>query len=176
MAARSQVRWGSLVIAAVAGTCMALAGCSTSTTTNTPSTGLPSGAVTVPPTPAAGAGAGSVGKLTGNFCNDFKNIGTNFQLPASAQSSTSAAESQGVKYLNKLNAYFTGLAKEAPKQVANDLRTIAADFQSTSSAISSKNLSSLPKIEQKLQNLTTNGATGTAFRNLIGYLVTKCHG
>jgi hypothetical protein len=175
MAARSQARWGALVITAVAGTCVALAGCSTSTTTNTPSTGLPSGAVTVPPTPVAG-GAGSVGKLTGNFCNDFKNIGTNFQLPASAQSSTSAARRQGVRYLNKLNAYFTGLAKEAPAQVANDLRTIAADFGSTSSAISSKSLSSLPKIEQKLQNLTTNGATGTAFRNLIGYLVTKCHG
>jgi hypothetical protein len=159
------------------GTCVALASCSSSTTTgaNSPSTSLPSGAVTVPPTPT-GVAAGSVGKLTGNFCNDFKSIGTNFQLPASAQSSTSAAQTQGVRYLNKLDAYFTGLAKEAPPQVANDLRTIAADFQSTSSAISSKSLNSLPKIEQKLQNLTTNGATGTAFRNLIGYLVTKCHG
>jgi hypothetical protein len=164
-----------LVIAAVAGTCVALAGCSSTTTSggNRQPTGLPSGAVTVPPTPAGG-GAGSVGKLTGNFCTDLKSIGTNFQLPASAQSSASAAQAQGVRYLNKLNAYFTGLAKEAPPQVAKDLRTIAADFQATSSAISSNSLNSPSKIEQQLQNVTTNGATGTAFRNLIGYLITKC--
>ena len=177
MAARSQARWGSLVIAAVAGTCVALAGCSSTTSTgaNTPSTSLPSGAVTVPPAPP-GNGVTGLPKLTGNFCTDLKDIGTNFQLPASAQSSVKAARKQGVQYLSKLNAYFTGLEKEAPPQVANDLRTIAADLQSTASSISTKSLNSLPKIEQRLQNLTTNGATGTAFRNLIGYLVTKCHG
>jgi hypothetical protein len=175
MAARSQARWGALVIAAMAGTCVALAGCSTSTTTNTPSTSLPSGAVTVPPTPVAG-GAGSVGKLTGNFCNDFKNIGTTFQLPASAQSSGSAARKQGLKYLNKLQAYFAGLAGEAPHQVSNDLRTIAANLQQAVSAAASKSPGSLSKAGQQLQNLTTNGATGNAFRNLIGYVVTKCHG
>jgi hypothetical protein len=129
--------------------------------------------VTVPPTPAGG-GAGGVGKLTGHFCTDFRNIGTTFQVPASAQGSSSAAQKQGLQYLNKLNAYFTGLEKEAPPQVANDVRTIAADLQSTASAVSSKSLSSLSKIEQQLQKLTTSGATGTAFRNLIGYLVTKC--
>jgi hypothetical protein len=173
VAGRSQARWGSLVVA-VAGTCVALAGCSgSSTSANNPSVSLPSGAVTVPPTPVAG-GAGSVGKLTGNFCNDFRNIGTSFQLPASAQGSGSAAERQGLHYLNKLQAYFTGLAGEAPHQVSSDLRTIAADLQRTVAAVSSKNLSSLQKADQQLQSLTTNGATGNAFRNLVGYVVTKC--
>jgi hypothetical protein len=130
--------------------------------------------VTVPPTPQAGPAAGSIGKLTGNFCNDFKTIGTNFQLPASAQSSVSTAQHQGVQYLNKLKAYFTGLAKEAPPSVSKDLRTIAAEYQSISAAITSKSLNSLSKIEQQVQNLTTNGASGTAFRSLIAYLVTKC--
>jgi hypothetical protein len=173
MAGRSHVQWGSFVIAAVAGTCVALAGCSSSTSTNPPSVSLPSGAVTVPPTPAGG-GAGSVGKLTGKFCTDFRNIGTNFQLPASAQGGLSAAQKQGLQYLNKLNAYFAGLEKEAPAQVSKDVRTIAADLQATASAISSKSRGSLSKIQQRLQNLTTSGATGTAFRNLLGYLVSKC--
>jgi hypothetical protein len=174
MTARSRARWGSAVIAAVAGTCLALTGCSSSPSSTPTSTGLPSGAVTVPPTPQAGSASPTVGKLTGNFCNDFRNIGTNFQLPASAQGSVSAAQHQGVQYLNKLEAYFNGLAAEAPAKVAKDLRTIAADFQATASAITSKSLSSLTKIEQQVQNLTTNGASGTAFRNLIAYLVTKC--
>jgi hypothetical protein len=174
MTARSRGRWGSAVIAAVAGTCLALTGCSNGSSSNPPSTNLPTGAVTVPPTPQAGAASPAVGKLTGNFCNDFRNIGTNFQLPASAQGSVSAAQHQGVRYLNKLEAYFSGLAAEAPKPVAKELRTIAADFQSTAAAITSKSLSSLSKIDQQVQNLTTNGASGTAFRNLIAYLVTKC--
>jgi hypothetical protein len=174
MAARSRVRWRSLVIAAVAGTCVTLAGCSSgpaSSDSSPPASG-PSAAATAVPSPVPGGAP--IGKLTGNFCNDFKRIGTNFQLPASAQGSLGAAQQTGVRYLNELEAYFTGLAKEAPPQVANDLHTIAADFQSTASAISSKSLSSLSKIETKLQNLTTNGASGAAFRNLISYLVTKC--
>ena len=174
MLGRSQARWGSLVVAAVAGTCVALAGCSgSSTSANTPSVSLPSGAVTVPPTPAPGA-TGSVGKLTGNFCNDFRNIGTSFQLPASAQGSASAAQKQGLHYINKLQAYFSGLAGEAPHQVSSDLRIIAADLQRTAAAVSSTNISSLQKAAQQLQSLTTSGATGNAFRNLVGYVVTKC--
>jgi hypothetical protein len=173
MAAQSRARWGSAVIAAVAGTCLALAGCSSSST-STPSVSLPSNAVTTAPAPQEGSAAGGVGKLTGKFCNDFKNIGTNFQLPASAQGSVGAAQHQGVQYLNKLGAYFNGLAREAPPQVSKDLTTIAADFQSTASAITSKSLNSMSKIDQQLSNLTTNGASGTAFRNLISYLVTKC--
>jgi hypothetical protein len=174
----SRARWGSLAIAAVAGTCLALTGCSSSpsspsNSSTAPSTSLPSGAVTTAPTAQAG-GAASVGKLTGNFCNDVRSIGTSFQLPASAQGSVSAAQQQGVKYLDKLKAYFTGLAGEAPPQVSKDLRTIAADFQSTASAITSKSLSSAAKIDKQLQNLTSNGASGTAFRNLVSYLVTKC--
>jgi len=154
---------------------VALAGCSgSSTSANPPSVSLPSGAVTVPPTPAAGGGAGSVGNLTGNFCNDFRNIGTSFQLPASAEGSGSAAQRQGLHYLNKLQAYFAGLAHEAPHQVSSDLSIIAAYLQRTEAAVSSKNLSSLQKAAQQLQSLTTNGATGNAFRNLIGYVVTKC--
>ena len=163
-------RWAALVISAVAGACMTFASCSSSSSTSgSLPTSLPSGAATVPSGPAAGS-SGSFGKLTGNFCTDVKSMGNNVRPPADATGNPTATK----QYLNQAKTYFNGLAFEAPKQVAASLHVIAAQVRALASAASSGNDSSLTKIGQKLQSLTTNGATGNAFRNLIDYMLRKC--
>jgi hypothetical protein len=134
---------------------------------------LPSGAVTVPPTPTGGTPPG-VGKLTGNFCTDVRGIATSAALPADAQGSLSAAKQHGVQYLNRVKAYFDGLAGEAPSKLKNPLRTIGGSFQTLAAGIATGKYNSVPQIEQQLQSLTTNGASGSAFRKLLAYMVLKC--
>jgi len=168
MAARGRARRWAAVIAVLAGLCAA--GCSGSSSSSSP-TALPSGAVTVPP---AGSASGSIGKLTGHFCTDVQKIGASARLPADAQGSLSAAKQHGVPYLGQLRAYFNGLAGEAPAKLKSSLRTIAATVQQLAAAVSAGNYSSPAKIEQQLQSLSTNGPSGTAFRNLLAYMVTKC--
>ena len=163
-------RWAALVISAVAGACVTLASCSSSSSSpGSLPTSLPSGAVTAPSGPAAGS-SGSFGTLTGNFCGDVRSMGNNIRPPANATGNSTATK----RYLNQAKTYFSGLAAEAPKQVAASLHTIAAQVRALASAASSGNDSSLTKVGQKLQSLTTNGATGNAFRNLIDYMVRKC--
>ena len=126
---------------------------------------LPSDAVTVPSGPAGGS-SGSFGTLTGNFCTDVRAIGNNIRPPAGATGSSTAAK----RYLNQAKSYFSGLAAEAPKQVAGALHSVAAELQALAAAVSSGNNDSLTKVGQNLQSLTT----GNAFRNLIDYMVRKC--
>src|SRR5260370_839918 len=163
-------RWAALVISVVAGACVTLASCSSSSgRSGSPPVSLPSGAVTVPRGPAGGS-SGSFGTLTGNFCTDVRAIGNNIRPPAGATGSSTAAK----RYLNQANTYFSGLAAEAPKQVAGALHSVAAELQALAAAVSSGNNNSLTKVGQKLQSLTTTGATGNAFRNLIDYMGRKC--
>jgi hypothetical protein len=174
---QASARWAALAVAGVA--VVALAGCRSGSSGN--STGSASGqpnipVSTAPPTNNATSpgSSGSPGKLTGNFCTDIKNIGNDMQVPTNAEGSLSNLQTNGVKYLAKVQKEFTGLAAEAPPAVAKELRTIATDYQSIASAIASKNLGSLQKLEKQMAALTTKGAAGNAFRALISYMVTKC--
>jgi len=160
---------GALVISVVASGCVLLAGCGGSSSSGSPPVSLPSGAATVPSGPAAGS-SGSFGTLTGNFCTDVRSMGNSIRPPANATGNSTATK----KYLSHAKTYFSGLAAEAPKQVAGSLHTIAAQLQVLVAAASNGNDSSLTKVSQKLQSLTTNGTTGNAFRNLIDYMVRKC--
>ena len=103
--------------AAVILTCAALAGCGAASGSPGNSTNTAAPTTSSPPTRSsspASNGAASGGKLTGNFCTDFNNIGTNIQIPASAQGSLSALQRHAVPYLNRIASYFDGLAAEAP--------------------------------------------------------------
>lgn len=162
-------RWAALVISVVAGACVTLASCSSSSTSSGgPPVSLPSGAVTVPSGPAGGS-SGGFGTLTGNFCTDVRSI-SNIHPPAGATANSTAAK----RYLNQAKTYFGGLAAEAPKQVAGSLHSIAAYLQVLAATISSGNNDSLSKVSKKLQSFTTNGTTGSAFRNLIDYMLRDC--
>jgi hypothetical protein len=158
-------RRAALAITVVASACVALAGCGSGSGGSAPSS--PSAAA--PSAPAAAAG--SVGKLTGNFCTDLKNIGTSIKLPADAQDSVGAAKQKGVRYLDQVGKYFSGLSAEAPPQVASSLSTLASEFQTLAGAVSSGAYDSVSKIDQQLQSLITSGG---AFSKLISYVATKC--
>ena len=160
-------RWAALVISAVAGACVTLASCSSSSSSSgSPPVSVPSGVATVPSGPAAGS-SGGFAKLTGNFCTDVRSMGNNIRPPANATGNSTATK----HYLSQAKTYFSGLAAEAPKQVAGSLHAIATRLQALAAAASSGNDSSLTK---KLQSLTTNGTTGNAFRNLLDYMVRNC--
>ncbi len=169
MSAQSSARWGALVIAVVAGTCVTLTGCGGGSSASSPSTPASAG----PSVPAADTPGNAV-KLTGNFCTDVKNIGTNIRVPANATGSLSAVRQHGVPYLNQAAAYFNALATEAPAQAGKWLRILAADYQAMAGSIASGNVSSLPKIEQQMVSILTKGAGATALRQLLAYMVTKC--
>jgi hypothetical protein len=167
-------RRAALVVSVVAGACVALAGCSGSSTS---SGGSASGGVNIPAgsntsSPAA-APSGSAA-LSGKFCTDFRNVAEQVRLPANATSSQSDLRKYGVPDLNKMAAYFDGLAAEAPAKPAQSLRVIAADYKALAASISSGNTGSLSKAVSQMENLTTNGASGNAFRQLIAYMVTQC--
>ena len=169
----SAPRVAALLITAVAGTCVTLAGCSSGASTGSSGSlpvALPTAVVTsVPPAPLS-----SVLKLTGNFCADFRNLGRNISVPANAQGSLSAFKKHGTVYLNQVAAYFNGLAAEAP-QAGKALRIIAADYSAMASSIASGNLASLSKIDRQLASLATTGTSGAAFRQLVDYMVRNCH-
>jgi hypothetical protein len=169
-------RWAALTVAVVAGGCMTLAGCGGSSggPGNSGATSPSAAATTASPAGTSSGTSGGGAKLSGNFCTDFKNIGQNIKVPASATGSLTALEHNGVRYLDQAAAYFNGLAGEAPPQAGKELRIIASDYHVMAASISSGNYGSLPKIEQQMVSLTTKGAAGTAFRNLITYMVTKC--
>jgi hypothetical protein len=171
MPASRPARWALPGTAAVILACAALAGCgggsgSAANSTNAaPSTGSSS---------PAGHAAASGGKLTGNFCTDFNNIGTNIQIPANAQGSLSALRQHGAPYLAKVASYFDGLAAEASPQAGQELRVLASDYRAIAQSISSGSAQSLSKLEGEIVALTTKGATGSAFRQLLTYVATKC--
>ncbi len=171
----AQQRAAALVISVVAGTCVLLSGCggSSSSSGGSPANSTNGSAAGGPMMPVGGTSGTGV-KLTGHFCTDFKNIGQNIKVPANATGSLTNLKQHGVQYLDQAAAYFNKLAAEAPPQAGKELRVIASDYQAMAASISSGNIGSLSKIEQRMVSLTTKGAAGSAFRQLIAYMVTKC--
>jgi hypothetical protein len=168
MPATRPARWALPGTAAVILTCAALAGCGGG------SGGSPGASSSTGPSSPAGTSSASAGKLTGNFCTDFNNIGTNIQMPADAQGSLSALQRNGAPYLEKVASYFNGLAAEASPQAGQELRILASDYHAMAASISGGNIQSLTKLEQQIVSLTTKGASGSAFRQLLTYVATKC--
>ncbi len=157
--------------AALVLSCAALAGCGGS--------GGPAQSVaSTPPSGGSSSSAGNAsantGKLTGNFCNDFKNIGKNIPIPAADTGSLSTMMQHDGKYLRQVAAYYDKLASEAPAQAGHEIQLIASAYRELASSITSTSSGSLTKVEQKITTLTTSGAAGNAFRQLIVYVSTKC--
>ena len=176
-------RRAALIVSVVAGVCVTLAGCSGSSSSSGGTSGSsgsggsasggpnqPAGLSTSPP--ASGVPGSS--QLTGKFCDDFKSVGAHVTLPANATGSLSDLQKHGVPAINQVVTYFDGLAAEAPAKPAQALRVIAADYKALATSISSGNAGSVSKAVSQMQNLTTNGSSGNAFRELIAYMVTKC--
>lgn len=156
----------ALVITVVASGCVLLAGCGGGS-------GTPGGSAAGSLKTASSDPSTSGPKLTGNFCIDFKNIGQSVKLPAD-KGSLSSMQQQGVQYLVHAATYFNGLAQEAPAQAGKELRLIAGDYQAIAESVYRSNMGSLSKIEKQMESLTSNGAAGDAFRQMVTYVTTKC--
>ena len=159
MRARSTAGWAVPAAAALALSCAALAGCGTASGSS----------------PAAAGGASAnTGKLTGHFCTDLKNIGTNLPIPASAPGSITALEQHDGRYLRQVAAYYSKLAAEAPPQVGQDIDRIGAAYQQLASSIAKGGSQSLSQLERQITSLATSGAASKAFKQLIMYVTTQC--
>ena len=174
MPAFGNARWGALVTVTLAGACLTLAGCGGSSSSSGSAAGGPNIPLSSVSPASAGGTSGTAGKLTGNFCADFKNIGTNIKVPANAQGSLSAFKQYGAPYLREVAAYFNGLAGESSPQAGKWLHIIATDYQALAGSVASGNLSSVSKAEQQMASLTTKGTGGTAFHQLLVYMLAKC--
>jgi hypothetical protein len=171
MPARRTARRAVSGAAALVVSCAALAGCGSSggpaqSAASTP----PSGGASSP----AGNASASTGKLTGNFCTDFKNIGKNIPIPPSAAGSLATMEQHDGRYLRRVAAYYDKLAAEAPPQAGNEIRLIVSAYQGLAGSIASGSTGSLNKLEQQMRSLTTSGPVSNAFKRLVVYVTTKC--
>jgi hypothetical protein len=151
--------------------CAALAGCGGS--------GGPAQSAGSPPSSGgssspAGNASANTGKLTGNFCTDFKNIGENIPIPPSAAGSLATMEQHDGRYLRQVAAHYNKLAAEAPAQAGKEIRLIASAYQGMARSVTSGSTGSLNKLEQQMRSLTTSGAAGNAFKQLVTYVTTKC--
>jgi len=166
MPARRTALWAVPGAAALVLSCAALAGCGSS---GGSSPGPPSSGASSP-----SAGKAHNGKLTGNFCTDFKNIGTNMPIPAANSGSVATMEQHDGRYLRQVAAYYARLAAEAPPQAGQEIRSIASAYQGLASSIVDGSTHSLTQIEQQIGSLTSSGAPAQAFKKLIIYVTTKC--
>ena len=171
MPARRTARWAVPGAAAVILSCAALAGCGSS---GGSSPSAASAASSGGSSPSAGNASAHNGKLTGNFCADFKNIGANMPIPAVASGSLATMEQHDGRYLNQVADYYSRLAAEAPPQVGQEIQSIASAYQDLASSIVSGSTHSLSQIEQRIGSLTSSGAAGQAFKKLVIYMTTKC--
>jgi hypothetical protein len=184
MPARRTARWAVPGAAAVILSCAALAGCGSSGGSSPSAASAPSSGGS---SPSAGTASAHNGKLTGNFCADFKNIGATMPIPAVASGSLAAMEQHDGRYLNQVADYYSRLAAEAPPQVGQEIQSIASAYQDLASSIVSENgggreargrdkqsTHSLSQIEQRIGTLTSSGAAGQAFKKLVIYMTTKC--
>jgi hypothetical protein len=172
MPARRAARWAVPGAAALVLSCAALTGCGSSggslpSAASAPSSGGSS--------PSAGNASANKGKLTGNFCTDFKNIGTNMPIPAADSGSLATLEQRDSRYLNQVAGYYSRLAGEAPPQVGLEVRRIASAYQGFASSIVNGSTHSLTQIEQQISSLTRSGAAAQAFKKLVTYVTTKCY-
>jgi len=170
MPARRTARWAVPGAAALVLSCAALAGCGSAGGSSPSAAGAPSGGSA----PSAGNASAHNGKLTGNFCTDFKNLGTNMPLPAAGSGSVATMEQHDGRYLNQVAAYYTRLAAEAPPQAGQELRSIGSAYQQLASSLVNGGSHSLSQIEQQIVSLTSSGPAGKALKQLILYVTTKC--
>lgn len=171
MPARRTARWAVPGAAAVILSCAALAGCGSSGGSSPSAASAPSSGGS---SPSAGTASAHNGKLTGNFCADFKNIGATMPIPAVASGSLAAMEQHDGRYLNQVADYYSRLAAEAPPQVGQEIQSIASAYQDLASSIVNGSTHSLSQIEQRIGTLTSSGAAGQAFKKLVIYMTTKC--
>jgi len=170
MPARRTARWAVPGAAALVLSCAALAGCGSAGGSSPSAAGAPSGGSA----PSAGNASAHNGKLTGNFCTDFKNLRTNMPLPAAGSGSVATMEQHDGRYLNQVAAYYTRLAAEAPPQAGQELRSIGSAYQQLASSLVNGGSHSLSQIEQQIGSLTSSGPAGKALKQLILYVTTKC--
>ena len=172
MPAPRATRWAVPGAAALVLSCAALAGCGSSGGPSPSAASAPSSGGS---SPSAGKASAHGGKLTGNFCTDFKNIGTNMPIPAANSGSLATMEQHDGRYLNQVAAYYSRLAAEAPPQAGQEIRSIASAYQDLGSSIVNGNTHSLSQIEQQIGSLTSSGAAAQAFKKLVTYVTTKCY-
>ncbi len=168
MRARRPARRAFPGTAAAVLACAALAGCSGGPGGSSAGATAPSGSSS-PAGQAAGAS-----KLTGNFCTDFKNSGSNMPIPPAASTSLSTLVQRDSRYLRQVSAYYDRLAAEAPPQAGQDVRIIGSAYQALAGSIANGNTGSFSKIEQQITALTSSGTASKAFRQLVGYVTSKC--
>jgi hypothetical protein len=171
MPARRTARWAVPGAAALVLSCAALAGCGPAGGSSPSAAGAPSSGGS---SSSAGNASAHNGKLTGNFCTDFKNIGTNMPIPAADSGSVATMEQHDGRYLNRVAAYYGRLAAEAPPQAGQELRIIGSAYQQLASSIVNGSSHSLSQIEQQIGSLTSSGPAGKALKQLILYVTTKC--
>lgn len=171
MRARSTAGWAVQGVAALVLSGAAVAGCSTSSGS---SPGAAGSAPAAASSPSAGGASANTGKLTGNFCTDLKNIGTNMPIPASVSGSLATMERHDGRYLNQVSGYYSKLAAEAPPQVGQDINRIASAYQQLASSVVKGGSLSLSQIEQQMSSLTSSGPAAKAFKQLVVYVTTKC--
>jgi len=82
--------------------CAVLAGCGSSGGSSPSAASAPSSGGS---SPSAGNASAHNGKLTGNFCNDLKNIGKNIPIPPANASDPAAIQRRDGRYLNQVVAY-----------------------------------------------------------------------
>jgi hypothetical protein len=169
MPARSPARRVFPGAAALVLSCAALAGCASGGPSNN-SASAPSGGSSS----SAGSGSANTGKLTGNFCTDFKNIGANIPIPSATTGSLATLEQHDGRYLRQVAGYYSRLAAEAPPQAGQEIRRIASAYQRLAGSIASAGASSISKVEQQITSLTTSGAASNALKQLVVYMTTKC--
>lgn len=171
MPARRTVRWAVSGAAALVLSCVTLAGCGSSGGSSPSAASAPSSGGS---SPSAGHASAHSGRLTGNFCTDFKNIGTNMPIPAATSGSIAAMEQHDGRYLNRVAAYYDRLAAEAPPQAGQEIRQIASAYQGLASSIVNGSTHSLSQIEQRIGSLANSGAAAQALKKLVLYVTTKC--
>ena len=172
MPARRTARWAVPGAAALVLSCAMLASCGSSGGSSPSAASAPSSSGS---SPSAGNAATHNGKLTGNFCSDFKNIGNNMPIPAAADSGSLATlEQHDGRYLSAVAGYYSRLAAEAPPQAGQEIRSIASAYQDLASSLVNGSTHSLSQIEQRIGSLTSSGAAGQALKKLVMYITTKC--
>jgi hypothetical protein len=172
MPARRTARWAIPGAAVLVLSCAALVGCGSSGGSSPSAASAPSSGGS---SPSAGNASAHNGKLTGNFCTDFKNIGTNMPIPAATSGSLATMEQHNGRYLNQVADYYSRLAAEAPPQAGQEIRSIASAYQDLASSIVRGSTHSLSQIEQRIGSLTSSGAAAQAFKKLVTYVTTKCY-
>lgn len=172
MPARRAARWAVPGAAALVLSCAALTGCGSSGGSSPGTASAPSSAGS---SPSAGNASASKGKLTGNFCTDFKNIGTNMPIPAAGSGSLATLEQRDGRYLNEVSGYYSRLAGEAPPQAGLEIRRIASAYQDLASSIVNGSTHSLSQVEQQIGSLARSGAVAQAFKKLVTYVTSKCY-